>query len=148
VTGLRSQPFIRAIEELTRRLPAAAEHPGIIDNPYYVPFGSLRDTTYGYRKPKFPSNGPSDTVGRWQSRSPRRPLVQVLNKSPKEFAVEPRTKEALEDFFLVKSAQEHFSGEKPRLLDTALWWFRFTDLDERIGHQPASAISLGSRTRL
>lgn len=132
VTGMRSEPFVRAIEEFTLRVPPGSEDPRTLDNPYFLPFASKRDTTLGYRTRKYPSNGSSDTVSRWQSRAAK-PLSLVPGTSPKAFQFEQRSREELAEFFSVKSAQEHFSGEKPRLVDTAVWWFRFIDLEERFG---------------
>jgi hypothetical protein len=74
-------------------------------------------------------------VAGWQFRSAK-PLVLVPDTSPKAYKFEQRTKRELEEFFIVKSASEHFSGERPRLLDTAIWWFRFTDLEGRFGNEP------------
>ena len=137
VTGTRAAAFVQAIEEFTLRVLRGSSDPRDVENPYYLPFGSKRDGTLVYRTANFPSNGSSDTVSRWQSRSAK-PLTLVPDSSPKEYRFEPRTKKELEEFFGVKSAAEHFSGEKPRLLDTAIWWFRFTDLEAHFGSEPTS----------
>lgn len=136
VTGTKAEPFVRAIEELTLRVPRDTEDPKDLDNPYYLPFGSKRDSTLGYRTKKYPSNGSSDTVSRWQARTAK-PLVLVPGTRPKAFRLEERSQKDLTEFFSVKSAQENFSGERPRLLDTAVWWFRFTDFEERFGGEPS-----------
>lgn len=130
VTGTKSEPFVQAIEEFTLRVPRGGVDPRTLENPYYVPFGSKRDETLGYRTKKFPSNGSSDTVGRWQSRSAK-PLALVPESSPKAYRFEKRTEKNLEEFFIIKNAAENFSSEKPRLIDTAVWWLRFSDLSER-----------------
>lgn len=135
VTGTKARPFVQAIEELTLRIPLERVNPESTKNPYYVPFGSKRDKTLGYRTKKFPSNGPSDTVSRWQSRSAR-PLVLVPGTSPKAYRFERRTGRELEEFFIVKGASDHFSGVKPRIHDTAIWWLRFDDLEEIFGGEP------------
>ncbi|HEY0770506.1 MAG TPA: hypothetical protein VGD31_09250 [Sphingobacteriaceae bacterium] len=134
VTGTKAAAFVQAIEEfaLTPRDEADSKS---IENPYYVPFGSKRDRTLGYRTLKFPSNGSSDTVSRWQSRSAK-PLTLVPDTSPKSYRFEQRTKKELEEFFGVKGATSNYSGEKPRLLDTAIWWFRSTNLEDRFGNEP------------
>lgn len=137
LTGTKATAFVQAIEEFTLRVPRGSADPKDVENPYYLPFGSKRDGTLGYRTLKFPSNGSSDTVSRWQSRSAR-PLTLVPNSSPKKYKFEQRTKKELEEFFGVKGAAEHFSGEKPLLLDTAVWWFRFTDLEAYFGGEPTS----------
>jgi hypothetical protein len=134
VTGTKAIPFVRAVQEMTLCIPASdlADAKG---HPYYSPFGALRDSGRGYKSVKYPSNGASDTVSRWQSRGAR-PLVLVDGTSPKEFRFEERTREQLEDFFHVKSAQEHFSGNKPALVDVAIWWFRGTDLGSQFSGEP------------
>jgi hypothetical protein len=137
VTGTKAPAFVQAVADFTLRVPPGNLEPSDVDNPYYMPFGSKRDDTLGYRTVKFPSNGSSDTIGRWQSRSGK-PLTLVSDTKPKAYSFEPRTKTELENFFGVKGAAEHFSGEKPRLLDTAIWWFRFTDLQSRFGGEPTS----------
>ncbi len=127
VTGMRSKVFVGAINELTSRLPSQGDEVITnVDNPYYVPFGADRDATRGYRTKKFPSNGSSDTVSRWQSRS-LRPLALVPDTSPKAYRLERRSAQELESFFLREGAGSS-SGQRPRLLDMAIWWFRFTDL--------------------
>lgn len=135
VTGIKAATFVQAIEELTMRVPRGGTEGKEMDNPYYLPFGAKRDKTLGYRTWKYPSNGSSDTASRWQSR-PAPPLTLVPGTSPKEFKFQPRTAKELQEFFIVKSGTENFSGEKPRLLDSAIWWFRFADLAERFGYEP------------
>jgi hypothetical protein len=53
-----------------------------------------------------------------------------------QYRFEPRSQRDLEAFFIIKGAKEHFSGEKPRLLDTAMWWFRFADVEARFSGEP------------
>lgn len=130
VTGMRSKAFVGAINELTARLPFQGDEVITdVDNPYYVPFGADRDATRGYRTKKFPSNGSSDTVSRWQSRS-LKPLALVPDTSPKAYRLERRSAQELKSFFLREGAGSS-SGQRPRLLDLAIWWFRFTDLAQR-----------------
>ncbi|MEU9397353.1 hypothetical protein AB0D86_46140 [Streptomyces sp. NPDC048324] len=134
VTGTKSPHFVRAIRELTS-CHSDLEEEVKAGNPYFVPFGAMREDSRGYRSHKYPSNGPSDTASRWQSRATP-PFKLVPGTSPKAFRFEERSKQELVSFFIVKNAQAHFSGERPRILDTAMWWFRFTDLEERFQHEP------------
>lgn len=136
VTGLKSPPYARAVDEFALRTPPDT----ITDdtsNPYYIPFGSRRDKALGYRSPKFPSNGSSDTVARWQSQSPR-PLTLVENSSPKAYTFTELSERDLREFFIVNQAPDNFSGEMARIEDTAVWWFRFTDLTARFGEAPTT----------
>ncbi|MDA0631902.1 hypothetical protein OUY22_00610 [Nonomuraea sp. MCN248] len=144
VTGLRSGSFIRAIEELAKRRPPGSSEDD--DNPYFVPFGAMRDTTRGYRTKKFPSNGPSDTVGRWQSRSSAPPLVLVPGQKPKTYTIRERSAQELRAFFIVKHAQKYFSGHRPHLFDLAVWWFRFANLELRLGSTPSPAMLMDGVT--
>lgn len=132
VTGLRSKAFVQAINEFTSCYQTNDRNS---DNPYYVPFGSRRDKTLGYRTIKFPSNGSSDTVNRWQGEASK-PLEYVVGTSPKEYRLVNKSQAELEEFFLIKGAQKHFSGKKPLLVDAAIWWFRFSDLEERFREEP------------
>jgi hypothetical protein len=118
VTGTKSKPFVTAVEEFS------ATGGGANTPPYYLPFGAKRDKTLGFRTPKFPSNGSSDTASRWQSRESK-PLAFVSGTSPKAYTVEHRSAKQLADFFLAQHGTAgSFSGEKPRLVDTAVWWLR------------------------
>lgn len=156
ITGTRSTPFMQAHVEIGLRVSPrivfdamgygtliecmqslitdkkkfkAKKRDSSLTVPYFVPFGAKRDSSLGYRQAKWPSNGPSDTVSRWQARS-KKPLILVPDSSPKEYSFAPQTEKELSEFFSIGSASAHFSGEKPRLLDAAVWWFRFTELEE------------------
>jgi hypothetical protein len=137
ITGTKSPHFVQAIEELTG---CAADSESIkkSENPYFNPFGAARETTSGYRTHKFPSNGPSDTVGRWQSRSGT-PLRLIPDSKPKEYRFEEQTEDQLRSFFVAKSATSKNSGQLPSILDAAIWWFRFTDLQDRFQHEPSES---------
>lgn len=135
VTGTQSEPFVQAVEEFTLRIPIEKFRTDLkIENPYYMPFGSERDKTLGYRTRKFPSNGSSDTVSRWQSRSSR-PIELVPNTSPKAYSIVSLTATELGEFFLLKN----INGNKPSVIDAAVWWYRFTDLEEVFKGEPTSA---------
>lgn len=122
VTGTKSEPYVQAIDEL-----AKVADPSTSDRPYFSPFGARRDTGRGYKSKKYPSNGPSDTVSRWQSK-PDRPIDLVPDTSPKAFRPVERNAEELASFFLV-SAGTAGATERPRLLDVAIWFHRTTDLE-------------------
>lgn len=134
VTGTKSDPFVQAINELTLRFAYPEELEGSI-YPYFVPIAALRDQGNGYRVKSFPSNGSSDTVGGWQSRGSA-PLLLVKGTSPKAYRFADRSVSDLRSFFVVRRAHEHFSGKRPTLIDTAVWWYRFQDLEERFGQDP------------
>jgi len=135
VTGLTSGHFVQAIRDLALRLPRTGGSIDETENPYFVPFGAARAPDRGYRTKKFPSNGPSDTVSRWQSRS-KPPLVLVPDTRPKAYAFTPRSQQDLVNFF-IKGASIG-APVLPRLLDAAIWRFRFTDLADRFGGQPTA----------
>lgn len=122
VTGTRATDYVAAINELTRVADGD-------DRPYFAPFGARRDTGRGYRSKKYPSNGPSDTVSRWASR-PSRPLQHVPGTSPKEFELIPRSADELEDFFLIEESNANCSGDKPLLIDLAIWFHRESKVSE------------------
>ncbi|SFT92660.1 hypothetical protein SAMN04487904_113118 [Actinopolyspora lacussalsi subsp. righensis] len=132
VTGTRSSHYTTAINEFA--LWVIDIPPSDVDNPYFIPFGSTRDKTRGYRSAKFPSNGSSDTVSRWQQRS-RAPLLSVPNTKPKEYYFANPKAHDLESFFM-PSASSDSSENKPQILDSAIWWFRSTDLYTIFDHNP------------
>lgn len=123
VTGVRSAPFVKAIDELAR-----VNDPEISPLPYFSPFGAKRDQGRGFKSKKYPSNGPSDTVSRWQSRA-ERPVDYVPATKPKEFKPVARSAAELEDFLLV-AARRPGLDEKPRLADLAIWLHRSTNVEQ------------------
>lgn len=133
-TGTASEPFCRAIEEMAGCVSNAnSDWAGL---PYYSPFGAERDKGQGFKGPKYPSNGPSDTVGRWQSRGST-PLQLVAGSRPKQYSFVARSPEQLAEFFLNTEAVSG-SEARPTLAETALWWFRFSDVEKRFGKQPTA----------
>lgn len=123
VTGTKSAPYIRAIDELSKVGDPASERP------FFSPFGYRRDTGRGFKSKKYPSNGPSDTVGRWQSR-PARPVELVPNTSPKAFHVVGRSADELASFFLVaEGSGSPPATHKPRLIDLGIWLHRGLDVE-------------------
>lgn len=123
VTGTKSAPYIRAIDELSKVGDPASERP------FFSPFGYRRDTGRGFKSKKYPSNGPSDTVGRWQSR-PARPVELVPNTSPKAFHVVGRSADELASFFLVaEGSGSPPATDKPRLIDLGIWLHRGLDVE-------------------
>ena len=121
VTGIKAGPYNQAIEEITKVADAAQS-----ERPYFLPPGARRDNGRGYRTKKYPSNGPSDTASRWQSKNDR-PIELVDNTSPKEFRPVTRNASELATFFLI--AETSSAPDKPRLIDLAIWYHRATDLD-------------------
>lgn len=134
-TGTASEPFSRAIVEMAGCAPTAGGS-GWTGLPYFSPFGAERDKGHGFKSAKYPSNGPSDTVGRWQSRGST-PLQLVDGSRPKQYTFTSRTPEQLAEFFLNTEAVAA-PESRPSLAEAALWWFRFTDLEERFGKEPTA----------
>ncbi|MFI1014170.1 hypothetical protein [Streptomyces sp. NPDC020965] len=141
VTGTRSTYYVQAIREMALiGAVSGSTPPGpeLADGtpPFFLPFGAKRETTRGYRSHKFPSNGSSDTISRWQARGTT-PFQLIPDSKPKAYRFVARSAQQLELFFAVKKAQHNFSGKRPSILDTAVWWFRSTDLAERFPGQPS-----------
>lgn len=120
-TGTKSERYVQAINELSNVADPASERP------FFSPFGYRRDTGRGFKSKKYPSNGPSDTVNRWQSR-PARPIELVPDTSPKAFRPVERNADELSSFFLVAEGSAG-ATERPRLIDLAIWLHRGTALD-------------------
>lgn len=136
VTGTRAEHYVAAIADL-----AGVADPDASERPFFSPFGARRDKGRGYRSKKYPSNGPSDTVTRWGTR-PARPLELVPDTSPKEFALIERSPAELQDFFLIEGSNSGSSGEKPRLIDLAIWLHRAMPVPELAGDDASPLIEL------
>jgi hypothetical protein len=121
VSGTKAGPYNQAIDELSR-----VADPANSERPYFLPPGARRDSGRGYRTKKYPSNGPSDTASRWQSKNDR-PIELVDGTSPKEFRPVARNASELATFFL--NAETSAAPDKPRLIDFAIWYHRASDLD-------------------
>lgn len=139
-TGTRSAPYVKAIDELSK-----VADPNESDLPYFSPFGARRDKGRGYKGRKYPSNGPSDTVNRWQTQ-PARPIDFVPGTSPKEFVPVERTASELEGFFLVADKAPLATG-KPRLADLAIWYHRGADISSFVNDGLIASGPLVSATR-
>lgn len=131
VTGTSTPSFVKAVTQVAATVP-----PGQANTwagpPFYSPFGSSRDKGKGFKSPKYPSNGPSDTVAGWQARGSAAPLQLVEGSRPKAYRFAARTAADLQAFFLAKAD----GPPLPALVDFAQWWFRATDLSERFDHEP------------
>lgn len=142
VTGLKSEPYVQAIDELANVADPASERP------FFSPFGYRRDTGRGFKSKKYPSNGPSDTVNRWQAR-PARPVELVPDTSPKAFRPVDRNADELAGFFLVAEGSAG-ATEKPRLIDLAIWLHRASDVGplQQGGADLAEALVEATQTAL
>jgi hypothetical protein len=140
VTGIKANAYVTAINELSR-----VADPAESELPYFSPFGARRDKGRGYKSKKYPSNGPSDTVSRWQSR-PDRPIDFVSNTSPKEFKPLARSASELEGFLLV-AAKSTGQTDKPRLSDLAIWYHRATDIGSLASNGNVEVSALVAETK-
>lgn len=124
VTGMASKPFQQAIQEWARIRPDGESSP-----PFFNPFGTSDARDGGFRTEKFPSNGASDTVGRWGNSMTDPPFVRVPGVKPMTFAFKAVSGAELEKAFLRTDGADADKNQKPRLSDTAIWWLRARDLD-------------------
>lgn len=123
-TGIRSAPFVYAVDELALCVPhdALGEWP---HQPYFIPFGAKPG--YGYKTEKFPSNGSDNTADNWQTQ-PFTPVKLEPRTRPREWEVVSGTAEELETFLLFSASRDQ--PDKPRLFDAACWWLRFFSFDD------------------
>jgi hypothetical protein len=121
--------FVRALNELTACEPEGVQTT-FDGQPYISPFGTARGRAY--KGPRYPSNGPSNTMHGWATQEDR-PFDIITDTRPKGIRRRAVTQDQLRRFFLLKGAD---LDNRPRLLDAAVWYFRATDLDERIGAEP------------
>ncbi|WP_131820951.1 hypothetical protein [Mycobacterium intracellulare] len=112
--------FIQAIEEFTL-WDATME-----GTPYYNPFGRDAD----YKRPKFRSNGPSNTIADWASQA-NKPF-EILNTRPKSIKRRALSVTQLRAFLI----QRRLEADRPRLIDAAVWFYRTTNLENDDGTVP------------
>ncbi len=124
VTGMASPQFQQSIREWARIRPDAEPAPH-----FFNPFGTGEATDGGFRTDKFPSNGASDTVGRWGNAMTDPPFVRVKGVSPMTFTFTAITSAELEKNFLRAETTDPDKNKKPRFADTAIWWLRDRDLE-------------------
>lgn len=118
--------FVRALKELTYwPLEDDAEAP----NPYFNPF----DKGSRYKGPRFPSNGPGNTMHGWATQD-NSPFEIHGDVSPKAISRNDATSAQLQRFLLV--GQPPYP-ERPRLIDIAVWYFRKTDVEMPDGSSPS-----------
>lgn len=123
-TGLREPIFQQSIREWARVRPDTEPAPH-----FFNPFGTGTAGDGGFRKDSFPSNGASDTVGRWEGQMTVPPFVRVKGVSPMTFTYTAITRAELEKDFLRAETTDPDKNKKPRLADTAIWWLRDRDLE-------------------
>lgn len=124
VTGMSSAPFQQSIREWAQIRPDAEPGPH-----FFNPFGTGEATDSGFRNDKFPSNGASDTVGRWGNSMTDPPFVRVKGVKPMTFTFAAITSAELEKAFLRAEGADPDKNKKPRFADTAVWWLRNRDLE-------------------
>ncbi len=117
--------YVQAVNELTNWA-----RPDDVDKPYFNPFGSEA----AFKGPKFPSNGPSNTMHGWATQADS-PLEIIQTTKPKSIARRPVTQAQLRTFLLKRAG----GLEPPRLIDVAVWFFRSSDLEGDHGTMPSRA---------
>lgn len=120
--------FLQAVDEWTRWVPEAVAE--VLSNPYYNPFGS--QAAYKYRR--YPSNGPSNTMHGWATQSDS-PFGINADTRPKSISRRTISVAQLRRFLLNRGKE----AERPRLIDTAVWFYRNVDLEGQHGSAPDRA---------
>jgi hypothetical protein len=123
VTGMASAPFQQAIQEWARIRTDEEPAPH-----FFNPFGSGSTTDNGFRSDKYPSNGPSDTASGWATSLASPPFVAVAGSRPRAFTFVEISSGDLVKAFLRAESTDPDKNQKPRLVDTAVWWLRARDV--------------------
>lgn len=139
VSGLKSATYVAAIAEL-----AQVADPEKSELSFFSPFGARRDKGRGYKKNSYPSNGPSDTVSRWQSKADH-PVRLIPDTKPKAFMPVKRSPAELEKFLLIGAKSG--GPERPRLTDLAIWVHRSIDVEQYVDGDQVSVAALVEPTR-
>jgi len=86
--------------------------------PYINVYGTAKHDDRGYRSDKYPSNGTAVTV----ASPPWRRIAELIGERPRLVKFRDDYVGQLGRFFLKRN------GDSPRLLDSAVWFFRAQDL--------------------
>jgi len=123
VLSMENQRLVQAIQELMAHGMTGAEYGRY---PYLNPYGTASHSSQGYRTVKYPSNGTPDTVTQpeWTQQ-----ITELLQKGPRVVRLRAQYVNHLSDFMLEKG-----KGDRPRIDDSAVWFFRSRDVEAFSGN--------------
>jgi hypothetical protein len=135
VLSMRNAHMVKAIEEFMLSEPTDRTANAKGKTRFFNPFGAARDTSRrGYRNYKYDSNGIADTV----TQEPWGLIVaKIPGTTPRAVELNPVTAATLTDFLLLRAE------ERPRLDDTAIWYFRASDVSEMTVNGSVDTQTLG-----
>lgn len=126
-TGIQNVPWVQAHMDWAAVAPFtySANSDGIPRIDYFVPFRWKRESQRGLRQYKYPSNGVSDNLPKWQTQSANPPVKWLPGtERPKQYQIADIAPEKLR-VFVYGDAQQSQAG----VVDTALWWCRSLGFD-------------------
>src|SRR6266566_2316530 len=123
VLSLNNRDFTGAIDDVMAWSTGASDEATDLEFPYINVFGTALHEDLGYRSDKFPSNGTAVTV----ASPPWRRVTDLLDERPRAIQFKQGYVSLLGSFFLTKD------GDRPKLIDAALWYFRGQDISAHVG---------------
>jgi hypothetical protein len=121
--SLKDANFKQAIDDLMKCFPIEVEQ-ATIKQPLVNVYGTSRASDFGYREAKYYSNGINSAI----SGTPWNGIADIKSEGPRVVGLHPNHLQRLEGAMLLKSS----SDSKPRLDDSAMWFFRAKDISEII----------------
>ncbi len=122
--SLKDEVYMESVDRLALASPPGSDT--ATPEPYFNPFGGARENKHGWRTEKYPSNGPPDTVNgpSWQ------PITEIVSQGPRVV----RLRQGYEEHLNAIVSQT--LGEAPSIVDAAVWFFRFDDIQASVGESP------------
>lgn len=119
--SLKDEVFMQGVRRLALAVPEGAQ--AVTPEPFFNPFGASREIKQGWRTKKYPSNGPPDTVSgpNWNR------VIDVLSQGPRRVQFKSDYIDHLPGVVVGSD------GDFPKELDIAAWFFRFEDVEQRVG---------------
>jgi energy-coupling factor transporter ATP-binding protein EcfA2 len=117
----REPAFIQALDELGA-CGLVNGRPVKGDDAYYInPFATREKGKQGYRRKRYRSNGTNSTIGG----GPWATVISLSNEEPRKASLAAGYEDNLAAL-LLKGGD---AGEEPSVVETAIWYFRSTDIE-------------------
>jgi hypothetical protein len=120
--GMNDNFFRQAIDDLMRAFPSEPEKTPLVRQPLIKVYGTARTKDLGYVKERYYSNGINSSIGNtdWHN------IADIISERPRTVRLKTGYLDYLEGSLLLKNK----NLPKPRLDDSAVWFYRSTDISD------------------